>query len=73
MEAMNALTIATLLDMPTRWRWTREFYYRAIGGEIVGEGMVDRIAPYNPEHGSTNRRVARAQETAFGAGYDIRY
>jgi Uma2 family endonuclease len=84
---MSTLTATMLFEMPRRRRWTRDLYYRAIdaglfdeddkleliGGEIVEEGMVDRMAPQSPEHGWTIRRATRRLEAAFGTGNEIRY
>jgi len=83
---MSTVTEAALLGSPRRWKWTRDFYYGAIeaglfdendkvellGGELVEEGMVDRMAPQSPEHASAVDLLGDALRAAFGSGFRVR-
>lgn len=82
---MSAQTLGDIISAPARMRWSRERYYSAvdagvigeddkvelIGGELVTEGMADRMAQKSL-HARAVIGVAEALERAFGSAYHAR-
>jgi Uma2 family endonuclease len=82
---MTTLERAQLVEIPERMKWTRDRYYAAlardlfgdwekvelIGGELVTEGMADRMAQ-KTSHQWAVRRVSKRLEAVFREGYDVR-
>src|SRR5437762_618405 len=82
---MTTLTKEQYAEIPSRLLWTRQQYnelissgifgdrahIELIGGELLTEGMLDRMAQ-KTTHGWAIRRLEKTLTKAFGEGFDVR-